>query len=175
MSQLFTLTVASPVLRIRSRFLGFPRSSRPGFPCLLSRFSYSASCSFPFILPGFAPTAVPPVLPFFSGSLRPLLFRAFRLLSAFFRLLLLASDYSAFCAFFSPLPVFPWQRFLRCAPVPCVPFAFLFRFRYSASCNFLSPLAVSCHRHYAASGLLFPARPFPFAFALGSGYLACLF
>ena len=32
------LTVASPVRRLRSRFLGFPRSSQPGFPCLLSRF-----------------------------------------------------------------------------------------------------------------------------------------
>ena len=29
--------------------------------------SYSASCSFPFIPPGFAPTAVPPVLPFVSA------------------------------------------------------------------------------------------------------------
>ncbi len=34
------------------------------FPALPFRFSYSASCLFPFILPGFAPTAVPPVLPF---------------------------------------------------------------------------------------------------------------
>ena len=48
----------------RFRFFGFPRSFQPGFPCQLSRFSYSASCLFPFILPGFAPTAVPPVLPF---------------------------------------------------------------------------------------------------------------
>ena len=76
-SSRFRLTVAFPVLRSRSRFFGFPRSSRPGFPCLRFRFSYSAFCLFPFILPGFAPTAVPPVLPFFSASLRPLLFRAF--------------------------------------------------------------------------------------------------
>ena len=34
-------------------------------PCF--RFLYSACCSFPFIPPGFAPTAVPPVLPFFSA------------------------------------------------------------------------------------------------------------
>ena len=114
------------MLRFRSRFHGFPRSSQPGFPCLLPRFSYSALCLFPFILPGFAPTAVPPVLPFFSASLRPLLSGLFCSPSAFFRLLPLASDYSAFCPFFSPLPVFPWQRFQRCAPVPCVPFAFLF-------------------------------------------------
>ena len=37
------LTVASPVRRLRSRFLGFPRSPRPGFPYLPSRFRYSAS------------------------------------------------------------------------------------------------------------------------------------
>ena len=50
-----------------------------------------------------------------------------------------------------------------------------FRFRYSASCVSFLRFSVSCHRHYAASGLLFPARPLPFAFALGSGYLACPF
>ena len=50
-----------------------------------------------------------------------------------------------------------------------------FRFRYSASCvsflRWLFRLTVTT----SASGLLFPARPFPFAFALGSGYLACRF
>ena len=66
-SSCLRLTVASSVLRLRSRFLGFPRSSLPGFPCALSRFPYLAFCSFPFVLPGFAPTAVPPVLPFFSA------------------------------------------------------------------------------------------------------------
>ena len=50
-----------------------------------------------------------------------------------------------------------------------------FRFRYSASCVSFLRFSASCHRHYAAPGLLFPARPFPFAFALGSGYSACLF
>ena len=35
LSSRFCLTVASPVLRFRSRFFGLPRSSRPGFPCLL--------------------------------------------------------------------------------------------------------------------------------------------
>ena len=183
-SSRFRLTVAYPVLRLRSRFLGFPRSSLPGFPCALSRFPYSAFCSFPFVLPGFAPTAVPPVLPFFSAFFRPLLFRAFRLLSGFFRSLQPASDYSAFCAFFSPLPDFPWQRFFRCATVSFVPVAFLFRWAcfhaflpipVLSFLRFLSPFTVSCHRHYAVPGLLFPARPFPFAFALGSGYSACRF
>ena len=161
-----------------------PPSLPPGFPCFFSGFRYLAFCLFPFILPGFAPTAVPPVLPFFSASSRPLLFRAISLLSAFFRPLQPASDYSAFCSFFSLLPVFPWQRFLRCSPVPFVPFVSSsvrpvsmpsFRFRYSASCISFLRFTVSCHRHYAAPGLLFPARPFPFAFALGSGYSACLF
>ena len=36
----------------------------PGFPCFPSIFKYSAFCLFPFILPSFAPTAVPLVLPF---------------------------------------------------------------------------------------------------------------
>ena len=180
LSSRFRLTVASSVLPFRSRFFGFPRSFRPDFSCLLSRFfvlgflfvsfhpsrlrshscstgaslmlslsgfplsfcflssasvpvlttwplflpflflpasasqwllrcalsafaslalpvlsdlishvffpgsSYSAFCLFPFILPGFAPTAVPPVppscsrfraFPFPSASFRPLLFR----------------------------------------------------------------------------------------------------
>ena len=37
-SSCFRLTVASSVLRFRSRFFGLPRSSQPGFPCSLSRF-----------------------------------------------------------------------------------------------------------------------------------------
>ena len=36
-----------------------------------------------------------------------------------------------------------------------------FRFRYSASCVSFLRFTVSCHRHYAATGLLFPARPSP--------------
>ena len=47
------------------RFLRFPRSLLPDFSCIPLRFWYLAFCLFPFILPGFAPTAVPPVLPFF--------------------------------------------------------------------------------------------------------------
>ena len=37
------LTVAFPVLRSCFRSFGFPRSFLPGFPCILSRFRYSAS------------------------------------------------------------------------------------------------------------------------------------
>ena len=52
----FPLFPASPLscfpgAPFRFRFFGFPRSFQPGFPCLLSRFSYSASCLFPFALP----------------------------------------------------------------------------------------------------------------------------
>ena len=50
-----------------------------------------------------------------------------------------------------------------------------FRFRYSAFCiSFLRSL-FRLTVATSAPGLLFPARPFPFAFALGSGYLACPF
>ena len=40
----------------------FSPSVPPGFPCVPSGSKYSASCLFPFILPSFAPTAVPLVL-----------------------------------------------------------------------------------------------------------------
>ena len=63
-SSCFRLTVASSVLVFRFRFLRFPRSLRPDFSCLPSRFRYLASCLFPFVLPCFAPTAVPQVLAF---------------------------------------------------------------------------------------------------------------
>ena len=92
----------------------------PSFPVLRTRLPVRFLSSFPVSLPQ-------PFHRCFPSFPLSLLFRAFRLLSAFFRPLLLASDYSAFCSFFSLLPVFPWQRFLRCSPVPFVPFAFLFR------------------------------------------------
>ena len=57
----------------RSRFFGSPLSLQPDFSCLPSRFSYSAFCLFPFILPCFAPTAVPQVLAF-CFRLRPFSF-----------------------------------------------------------------------------------------------------
>ena len=62
------LTAASSVLRIFFRLCGLPRSLLPGFPCILSRFRYSAFCSFPFALPCFAPTAASQVLTFCSRS-----------------------------------------------------------------------------------------------------------
>ena len=94
----------------------------------------------------------------FSASFRPLLFRAFRLLSAFFRPLLLASDYSAFRSFFSRLPVFSWQRFLRCSPVPFVPFAFLCRF----ACFHASlPIPVLSFLHFLSTFSCFASQWLP--------------
>ena len=115
---------------------GFSASAPPGFPCFAFAFKYSAFCSFPFILPGFAPTAVPPVLPLCFR------FRAFPALKLSFVRFSLGSDYSAIRSFFSLLPVFPWRRFPRCIFSSSVrPVAMpSFRFRYSAFCNsFLRP------------------------------------
>ena len=53
-SSCLRLSGASSVLVFRFRFLRFPRSLPPGFPCVPSRFRYSASCLFPFALPCFA-------------------------------------------------------------------------------------------------------------------------
>ena len=64
----------------RSRFFGFPRSLQPDLSCFPSRFRYSAFCLFPFVLPCFAPTAVPQVLAF-CFRLRPFPF-CFRFLSS---------------------------------------------------------------------------------------------
>ena len=44
-SSCLRLTVASSVLRSRFRSFGLPRSLPPGFPCVPSRFRYSASCA----------------------------------------------------------------------------------------------------------------------------------
>ena len=177
LSSRLRLTLAFSVRPLRFRFLGFPHSLRPGFPCFSSVSKYLAFCSFPFILPGFAPTAVPPVLPLCSR------FRAFSLSVAFFRPLWFGSNYSAFRSFFSLLPVFPCRRFLRCCLVAlrlprfsssvwpvAMPY---FRLWYSAYCasfyRSLSRLTVATSASWpslAGFGL------FPFAYALGSGYSA---
>ena len=70
--------------------LGFPRSFLPGFPCILSRFPYLAFCWFPFVLPCFAPAAVPQVIPFQTSPPGPML--DFRFLSS---ASVLAPHYSA--------------------------------------------------------------------------------
>ena len=67
-----------------------PRSLLPGFPCIPSRFPYSAFCWFLFVLPCFAPAAVPQVIPFQITPPGPML--DFRFLSS---ASVLAPHYSA--------------------------------------------------------------------------------
>ena len=122
--------------------------------------SYSAFCSFPFIPPGFAPTAVPPVLP---SCFR---FRAFPLSTAFFRPLPFGSNYSAFRSFFSLLPVLPCRRFLRCFfPLPSSLFPCLPSDSGTQLPALPFSLAVSPHSGYlSASALSFRFRPHPLCF-----------
>ena len=136
------LPVAFPVLRI---FLSAsPPSSFASawFPKLRSRFLILG-----FLFVSFHPSRLRSHSCSTGASLFPLpfvhfFFGIFRLLSTFFRPLKPASNYSAFCPSFSLLPVFPWQRFLRCLssssfqPVSMPSF----RLRYSVFCiSFLRP------------------------------------
>ena len=67
----------------------------------------------------------------FSSGLSP------RFLLPFVRFLL-GSDYSAFCSFFSLLPVFPWQRFLRCLSLSASPLSVaILRFRFGTQLSVL--------------------------------------
>ena len=113
---------------------GSSTSVPPGFPCFPSISSYSALCSFPFIPPGFAPTAAFPVLPFCSR------FRAsphFRFLSsASARLRLLSLPLFPFPSSRSPLTAVPpvlLSSSVRPVSMPSL------RFRYSASCTSFPP------------------------------------
>ena len=74
-SSCLRLTVASSVLRSRFRSFGFPRSALPGFPCILSRFWYSAS---PYV--SFRPSLIRS-----HGRSSGACFRIFRSASASFR------------------------------------------------------------------------------------------
>ena len=94
----------------------FSTSAPPGFPCFPSISKYSAFCLFPFIPPGFAPTAVPPVLPFCSR------FRAFPLP---FRFLSSASSplpaTGPACIPFLLFPVPPYSWLSRCPALLSLP------------------------------------------------------
>ena len=91
----------------------------------------------------------------------------------------LGLNYSAFCFFLSLLPGFSLTVVLSGAasvfrlPLIHRPFRLLpcFRFDFGTqlSCNPFSDSLLRITGATAASGLLFPARPFPLAFALGSG------
>ena len=147
----------------------FSTSVPPSFPCFPSVFKYSAFCLFPFILPSFAPTAVPPVLPLCSR------FRAFPLLPlSFVRFHSVLTTQPSVLSF----PFFPFSPDggsfgasflfrLACfhAFLPILVLSFL---------HFRSPFTVSPHSGYlsASAFLLSVSDLFPLAFALGSGYLA---
>ena len=139
-------------------------------PCF--RFSYSACCLFPFVPPGFAPTAVPPVLPFFSAFASLPGFSACLPLSFVRFGLLLTTQPSVFLFPSSRLPLtaVPSVRsgFLRplCFPLSIPVLSFL-RFPFSARC-FVSQALHSRRPPVSSSAA-------PLAFALGSGYLALSF
>ena len=147
----------------------FSTSAPPGFPCFPSISKYSAFCLFPFIPPGFAPTAVPPVLPFCSR------FRAFPSLPLSFvrfRSVLTTQPSALSFPFFPFSPVggssgasflFRPACFHAFLPIPVLSFL-----------QFLSPFTVSPHSGYLSASAFSLSVPglFPLAFALGSGYLA---
>ena len=154
LSSLFFL---SALRRFRSPS-GFPNALSFAFallkfsPFTLSRFqyspsgsAYSARCSFPFILPCFAPTAVPQVLT--SASLRLLQVTFVCSLAALSLSLLcgLEPNYSALCFFLSLLLTFPSQWFLYRCFRSLSPFqAYTFCFRSPFPLIFLSSSLFPC-------------------------------
>ena len=174
------LTVASQVspfpLSLLRLPLPFSLVSHKVLPVRL----YSASCLFPFVLPSFAPTAVPLVLPFWITPRGSTL--GFHILSSASAL---ASHYSASVSSFPLFPFPPHSGFLGARPFlsslslsPSAPPVSMLPFRFRCLSLPAIPFSASLFRvtgATSAAGLLFPARPFPLAFALGSGYLACRF
>ena len=94
------------MLLFRSRFPGLSPYFRPGFPCLLSGSVYLAFCQFPFVLPCFAPTAVPQVLAWFRSPFGSLPFSIFPSCLHSFVCFHSGSDYLAPVSSF---PFFPFQ------------------------------------------------------------------
>ena len=142
-----------------------PRSSQPGFPCFRSRFFVLG-----FLFVSFHPSRFRSHSRSTGASLMLSLsgFSAYFLLSFVCFCSLLTTQPSALS-----FPCFPCSPgsgshgALRLLASPLLsssvrPVAMpSVRFRYSASCVSFLRFAVSCHRHYAAPGLLFPARPSP--------------
>ena len=178
LSSRFPLTVG--LLRCSPSAFAFASLVFPVLSNLVSRVffpgsSYSALCLFPFIPPGFAPTAVPPVLPFCS-RFRALPSRPFSFVR--FRSVLTTQPSVLSFPFFPFSPVggssgasflFRPACFHAFLPIPVLSFL-----------HFLSPAAVSPHSSYLSALAFFLSASglFPLAFALGSGYLAsgiCLF
>ena len=122
---------------------GFSTSAPPGFPCFAFASSYSAFCLFPFIPPGFAPTAVPPVLP---SWFRLRAFPSLKLSFVRFSSVLTTQPSALSFSFFPLSPVggsygasflFRPACFHAFLPIPVLGFL-----------QFLSPFAVSLHRSY---------------------------
>ena len=161
-SSRFRLTVASSVLVFRFRFFRFPSSLPPSFPCFFSDFLYLAFCWFPFVLPCFAPAAVPQVIPFFFGTLAclSLPFVRFR-----FSLSLLGlCFFLSFSSWFYLSVVFPnaplSSRFLAFLFLSClISHAFLPDSCTRLSVRFLSSFPASLPQLFH--------RCLPFAFAFG--------
>ena len=156
---------------------GFPLSLRPDFSCLPSRFSYSA-----FLFVSFRPSLIRSHSRF-SGASLLLSLSGFPLASAFFRPLPLGSDYSASVSSFPYFPASPHSGSSGAASPPFSFLAFplpsgLFPCLPSDSGTRLAAIPFSLRR-LASQQLLrrpsllpFGFRPFPLAFALGSGYSA---
>ena len=127
-SSCFRLTVALPVLRFCFRFLGFPRSFLPGFPCILSRFRYSAS-----LYVSFHPSLIR------SHSCSSGAYLLFRYFPFRFRFLSFASAFlpatQPYCSFFPCFLSPPHSGFLSASVLPFgfPVFHLLFRFLSSPS------------------------------------------
>ena len=160
MSFIKILVLSFLFVSFRPSRLFYFRSAR--FPVLRFRFLYSAFCLFPFILPGFAPTAVPPVLP---SCFRLRAFPSLTLPFVRFRSVLTTQPSALSFPFFPFSPVGgsygAFSSSVRPVSMPS------FRFRYSARCiSFLRSPA----RFTAAtpapqpSSFRFPAVPLGFRF-----------
>ena len=136
------LTAAFPVRFGSFRHLCFSPSVLSGFPFISSGSAYLAFCWFPFVLPCFAPAAVPQVIPFWISPPGPA--HDFHILSS---ASILASHYSAFVSSF---PLFPFS--------PHNGLSGALRFLSSPS---LSPFRSACfHASLPVSVLSSPAIPF---------------
>ena len=155
----------------------FSSSFQPCFPCFPSDSKYSAFCSFPFVLPCFAPTAVPQVLPFWISP--PGSVPDFRFLSS--TSVLASSLLSLLFFLFHSLPVFASQlaipvllfrfRFPGFSPssrpgFPCL----LFRF-YVLGFLYVSFRPSLFRSHSCSTGAHhFPSFDFPLVFPLASTF-----
>ena len=156
-SSRFRLTAAFPVLRFRSRFPSFPL-----LPGLISHAflpvpSTRLFCWFPFVLPCFAPAAVPQVIPFRFFPPGPV--PDFRFLSS---ASVLASHYSASVSSFPPSRFPPLSGFRRSR----------FRSRFLAS---RLPSCLISHAFSPASRTRLPVRFLsPFLASLPQLFHECL-